>query len=217
MQKPNFLLESDVRDQLATDPLLDDSRVEVSVNNGAVTLRGTVPTYFDSVHAVEDAGRVSGVRSVDNELLVGLMGEAIADADIAAACTRALDGDRFVPKGAVTVGVDNGWVTLSGHVRHHYERMAAEHALRRVDGIRGVSDKVEINGDPIPTDVVDRINKALTRSSQIAGSSISVSSSGHTIFLDGTTTTWTARVEAEDAAWDAPGVENVVDRTTVVA
>jgi osmotically-inducible protein OsmY len=216
MQKPNFLLESDVRDQLTTDPLVDDSRIEVAVKDGAVTLKGTVPTYFDSGRATEDAGRVSGVRSVDNELLVGLVGEAIADADIATGCVAALNTDRFVPKGAVTVDVENGWVTLSGHVRHHFERMAAEHAVRRVDGIRGVTDKVEINGDPMPNDVVDRINKALTRSSLIDGSTIAVSNTGHTIFLDGTTTTWTARNEAEEAAWDAPGVEEVVDRVAVV-
>ena len=216
MQKPDFLLESDVRDQLSTDPLIDDTRIQVSAKDGTVTLRGTVPALYDSVRATEDVGRVSGVRSVQNELLVGLVGEAIADADIASACVGALDADRFVPKGAVTVEVDNGWVTLNGHVQHHYQRMAAEHAVRGVKGIRGTTDKVQINGDPMPTDVVDRINKALTRSALIDGANIEVSNSGHTIFLDGTTTTWTARVEAEDVAWDAPGVQEVVDRITVM-
>jgi osmotically-inducible protein OsmY len=216
MQKPNLLLESDVRTELDTDLLLDDTRVEVSAKDGTVTLTGAVPTYYDFVRATEDTQRVGGVRAVDNQLVVGLVGEAIADADVAAACLTAMDADRFVPKGAVTVDVVNGWVTLTGHVRHHYQRQAAEHAVWKVDGVRGITDKVEITGDPMPGDVVERINKSLERNAIVDDSLITVSNEGHTIYLDGTTTSWAARSEAEDAAWAAPGVSDVVDRITIV-
>ena len=216
MHKPNHILELDVKDELAWDLRIDDSRIVVKAKDGCVTLSGTVPTYWESTLATDDVWTVGGVTAVDNELLVGLVGEAIADADIAAACMRALDGDHFVPKGAVNPVVTDGWVTLTGEVRHHYQRQAAEHAVRRVDGVLGVTDKLTLTSEPIPSDVVDRINKAFQRSAIIDDSLIEVTSTGHTIYLDGTAGSWIARQSAEDAAWAAPGVDDVIDRLVIV-
>jgi osmotically-inducible protein OsmY len=215
MQKPNLLLESDVRAELDWDPLLDASRIEVSAKEGEVTLTGAVPTFYDTVLATDDTWSIGGVRAVDNQLLVGSLGEAIADADVAAGCLAAIGGDKLVPKGAVAVDVTNGWVTLTGQVRHHYQRQAAEHAARKADGVRGITNKIEISSEPVPGDVVDRINKALQRNAIIDDSMIEVSNVGHTIYLDGTSTSWAARSEAEDAAWAAPGVADVVDRIVI--
>src|SRR5271165_5091442 len=114
MHKPNNLLEADVIDELDWDPYLTDSRIVVKADDGQITLSGVVPTYYDTILASDDAWAVGGVRTVNNELLVGLVGETIADAEIAAACMTALDADRFVPHGAVSVDVLGGWVTLSG-------------------------------------------------------------------------------------------------------
>jgi osmotically-inducible protein OsmY len=44
---------------------------------------------------------------------------------------------------------------------------------------------------------------------------IEVTNVGPTIYLDGASSSWAARREAEDTAWDAPGVVDVVDRLTV--
>jgi len=216
MHKPNNLLELDVRDELEWDPVLDDSRVVVKADDGRVILTGTVPTYYDYTRAADDAWRVGGVRDVDNELLVGLIGGAVTDADIMVACKEALDADRFVPSGSVTATAADGWVTLDGQVRRHFQRQAAEHAVRKVDGVLGVTDNVEISSDPIPSDVADRINKALRRNAIIDDSLIDVSNTGHTIYLDGTIGSYAARWDAEEAAWAAPGVTEVVDRLVIV-
>jgi len=216
MHKPNNLLEADVREELDWDGLLDDTRIVVNAKDGVVTLSGTVNSYYDSVLASDDTLSVGGVIAVDNELLVGLLGKAIADADIAESSSDALDRDRFVPKGAVRVTVTDGWVTLSGEVRHHFQRQAAEHAVERVDGVLGITNTIAITSDPIPSDVVARINKALRRNAIVDDSMIEVSNSGHTIYLDGTTSSWTAKRAAEDVSWDAPGVTDVVNRIVVV-
>ena len=215
MHKPNNLLEGDVREELDWDSLLDDSRIVVTAKDGVVTLSGAVNSYYDSVLASEDALSVGGVSAVDNELLVGLLGKAIADVDIADSCSDALDRDQFVPKGAVNVTVTDGWVVLNGDVRHHFQRQAAEFAVRRVDGVLGITNRVGITSDPIPSDVVARINKALRRNAIIDDSLIEVSNSGHTIYLDGTTSSWNAKRKAEDVSWGAPGVTDVVNRIVV--
>jgi osmotically-inducible protein OsmY len=215
MHKPNNLLERDVKEQLDWDPIIDDTRITVKADDGRVILNGAVASYAEVELAAEDTWDVGGVKAVDNELLVGLTGAAIADADIAADCAAALDADKFVPHGAVGVEVIDGWVTLRGEVRRHYQRRAAKHAVGRVPGVLGVTDEITLSEEPIPTDVAARINKAFDRNAIIDGSLIEVSNVGHTVYLDGTTTTRRAMNEAVDTAWDAPGVTDVVNRLII--
>jgi osmotically-inducible protein OsmY len=216
MYKPNNLLESDVQAELDWDPLFDDSRVVVKAHDGSVTLTGAVDTYHDTLLATDDAWSVGGVTSVDNELLVGLVGDAIADADITAKCVDALDRDRFVPTGAVSVTVVQGWVTLGGQVRRHFQRQAAHLAVSRVDGVLGVTSNITLVKDAMPGDVADRINKAFQRHAIIDESTIQVSATGNTVYLDGTVGSWYAMNEALDTAWRAPGVIEVVNRLVIV-
>jgi osmotically-inducible protein OsmY len=215
MQKPNNLLEMDVKDELDWDPRLDDSGIIVKADDGQVTLNGSVYTYYESGLAEEDAWSIGGVTLVENQLMVGLAGEAIADADIAADCVAALARDRFIPD-SVNVVVTHGWVTLTGEVRHHIQRQAAEHHVRRVDGVLGVTDNIVLTSDPIPSDVVDRITRALRRNALIDDSLIQVTSVDHTIYLDGTVGSWAAMDKAVDTAWEAPGVGDVVNRLVIV-
>jgi len=217
MHKPNNLLESDVAEELSWDPQLDDTRISVSANDGQVTLTGSVPSFYEVGQASDDVMVVGGVKGLDNQLLVGLVGDAVTDAEIAVAASNALDADRFVPNGAVNVDVLEGYVTLTGEVRHQFQRKAAEFAVRRVDGVLGMDDKITLTSEPIPSDVADRIQKTFKRRAIIDDSQIEVSNVTNTIYLDGTVDTWTAREAADDAAWDAPGVDNVVDRLVVMA
>ncbi len=217
MHKPNHLLEFDVKDTLDWDPALDDVRIVVKADDGAVTLTGSVATYYEKVRATEDTWTVGGVKQVDNELLVGLAGEAINDVTVAAGCNDALAHDRFVPAGAVSATVDRGNVRLTGHVRRHLQRQAAEFAVSRVDGVLGIDNLIAISSEPIPGDVAERIKKAFRRNAVVGDSAIAVANDGHTVYLDGTAMSYAAMREAVDTAWAAPGVERVENRLTIVS
>jgi osmotically-inducible protein OsmY len=211
MNKPNKLLEIDVRDTLDWDPALDDRRISVNADNGHVTLTGSVPTYYDKVRATDDAWTVGGVKSLDNELLVGLAGELLNDAQVADACRDALDRDRVVPTGSVTPTVTGGKVQLRGHVRNPLQRKAAEHAVSRVDGVVSIENLIAISPEPIPTDVADRISKAFERNAVVDRSRIRISNDGHTVYLTGSVSSYAAMREAGDIAASAPGVDRVVN------
>ena len=219
MQKPhppNSLLESDVRESFDWDRLLDDERIVVKADKGRIVLSGVVRTFDQIERAVGDAWAVCGVKAVDNELLVGPSGAAVADRDLAAACAAALDQDKIVPKGSLWVEVKDGLVTLFGQVRNHIQRKAAEHAVGRLEGVLGVTDLITLTHEPLPGDVTARIHKAFERNALIDDSLIKVSNQGDTIYLDGTTSSYTSMVTAVDIAWNAPGVDQVVNRLTIV-
>jgi osmotically-inducible protein OsmY len=149
--------------------------------------------------------------------LFGPAGEGLADADLAARCVNALNADRFVPKDAVSVNVVDSWVTLGGHVQRHFQRQAARFAVQRVNGVRGITDNIVISSEPMPSDVAARIDAALKRKAVLDDSVIEVTNDGGTVYLDGTTDSYAAMQTAEDTAWAAPGVTDVVDRLVVVA
>ncbi len=211
MHKPNHLLEFDVKDTLDWDSTIDDRRIEVKADDGRVTLTGSAPSYYEKVRATEDAWSVGGVKALDNEILVGLTGEAINDAQLEQACRDALDHERGVPKGSVTPTVIGGNVRLAGHVRNPFQRDAAEFAVSRLDGVLAIENLIAISAEPIPSDVADRVNKAFKRNAIIDDSKIKVTNDGHTIYLTGDVGSYAAMRAALDTAWQAPGVDNVVN------
>lgn len=67
-------IEDDVNETLTQDPWLDATDIEVTVENGVVTLSGTVDSVGARRRAAEDARHVIGVRDVRNVLGVRVEG-----------------------------------------------------------------------------------------------------------------------------------------------
>lgn len=58
-----------------------------------------------------------------------------------------LDELEFVPHidaAAIGVSIEDGVVVLSGHVRTYAEKIAAEHAVKSVKGVRAVAEELEV-------------------------------------------------------------------------
>ena len=98
MTKSDEHTKRDIEDELRWDPKVATAQVEVRVDNGAVSLLGTVETYAQ-MWAVEDATkRVSGVRAIAQELTVRVLSEHVRnDSQIAVEVQRALTWDARVP------------------------------------------------------------------------------------------------------------------------
>jgi osmotically-inducible protein OsmY len=60
-----------VRMKLTTDPDVKGGADEVTVQNGVVTIKGKVDTERGKSKATKLAKKVKGVKSVDNQLMVG--------------------------------------------------------------------------------------------------------------------------------------------------
>ena len=64
--------------------------------------------------------------------------------DVKTEVLNALYGDLAVPPHRVKVEVKNGWVTMSGMVDRPYQRACAESDARRVPGVVGVNNQIEL-------------------------------------------------------------------------
>ena len=63
-------VRTDVEEALFYDTWVDAQRIDVEVEDGVVTLRGTLPSHEEVRYATDDAWEVAGVRGVRSELKV---------------------------------------------------------------------------------------------------------------------------------------------------
>jgi osmotically-inducible protein OsmY len=214
--KTDMEVRRDVEAELAFEPSIDAAKIGVAVTDGVVTLSGEVKSYAEKYTAERVAERVAGVRGVVNEIKVDLPHER-TDTEIAAEATAALRANTFVPDDRVKVKVVNGWVTLKGAVAYEYERRAAEHAVRFLPGVRGVSNLITVEPPVEPRNIKQEIKKTFERQAMIDARNVIVEVQGDEVILTGTVHSWIERQEAEKAAWRAPGVRSVKNYITVSA
>ncbi|MFO1185612.1 MAG: BON domain-containing protein [Bauldia sp.] len=62
-----------------------------------------------------------------------------------------LDWDPSLDAAAIGVAVRGSIVTLTGHVRTLAEKLAAEQAVKRVHGVRGIAEEIEVTGGGVGT------------------------------------------------------------------
>ena len=211
-------LRRDVLDELDFDPCLDAADIGVAVSGGVVTLTGHVGSYAEKVEAENAVRRVKGVRAIAQEIQVRFPeAKKIEDDQIAARALAIIDWSVHLPKDAIQVKVCNGWITLTGVVPWQYQAIGAEAAVRKLSGIVGVSNVIEIQPEVRPTLVKDKITEAFKRSAMFEADGIKVSVEGDKVTLEGAVTAWTERDAAERAAWSVPGVRAVEDRIVALS
>jgi osmotically-inducible protein OsmY len=209
-------IERDVKEELAWDPDLDASDIAVSVHGGVVTLAGFVRSFTDKYEAEAAVKRVNGVVAVANDLEIRLPSiDERPDPEIARDAAAALKSQLPISYENIKAIVKNGWVTLEGEVEWQYQRVTAENAVRRIKGIKGVSNHIALKPRAEPADIKRKIQDAFRRNAEVDANRITVETSGGEVILKGTVRSWVEREEAERVAWSAPGVKRVEDRIVV--
>jgi osmotically-inducible protein OsmY len=201
-------IQADVLAELRWDSSVPGTEIGVAVKDGVVTLTGTVDTFLKKWRAEEDAHKVNGVIAVANDITVRVIGER-TDTDIAAAAVHALKWNTSVPAEKIQVTVEDGWVTLKGEVVWQYEKQEVERVVRRLWGVKGVSNLIIVKPLASPADLKKKIEDALVRSAEVDAKNITVEVQGSKAILKGKVRSWAEKQEAERTAWLAPGITSV--------
>ena len=213
-------LHHDVMEALAYNPHVhaDEIVVETLDDSGDIALRGTVGSIVQQAEAVRTAERVPGVRRVDDELEVQIMGiDGRADADTEAAVLDALAVDEQVHARDVDVDVKDGAVTLNGLVEVASQRERAERIALGVPGVASVDNHLRVWLTVSADDVAERVTDALGRDAILGLETITVRVTGNDVALSGSVRSPEQHDAAIAAAEGAPGVARVHDEITVEA
>lgn len=216
MIKSDSQLQRDVIEELRWDPSIGRAEIGVSCKDGVVTLSGEVDSYSRKLAAARVAERVAGVKAVAEDMTVKLPASSRrSDTDIAHAIVAGLRWDVDVPEEGVKARVEDGWVWLEGEVEWQYQRSAAERDVRYLTGVRGVTNLVTIRRRASAPDVKQRIESAIRRHAEDDANRIVVETTDGRVELRGTVRSFAEKIDAQTAAWAAPGVTSVEDHLMV--
>jgi osmotically-inducible protein OsmY len=140
-----------IKDTMRYDPRVYSFNPDVSVNDGIVTLTGTVDDLKAKRAASQDAKNTMGVSHVKNYLKVrpeGQFTDHAIENDVEAALTM----DPTINRREVTVMVDDGTAELYGEVNSYFERAHAEDVAARTLGVRDVDNHLSVGYDMISYD-----------------------------------------------------------------
>ncbi|MGI9254562.1 MAG: BON domain-containing protein [Thermomicrobiales bacterium] len=209
LNRSDNVIQKDVLAEFLWDPAVDAPDVGVEVDDGVVTLTGTVDTFAVKLAAEEAAQRVAGVRAVANDLTVRKP-LTFNDTDIAREVANALEANIAIPANAIDVTVQNGRVTLKGTVERDFQRAVAANTVRYLRGVRDLVNLVAVTQPSASAAEVSLgIKRALARSASLDADRIHVATSDGHVHLTGTVHSWTEKREAGLAAWRATGVREV--------
>jgi osmotically-inducible protein OsmY len=214
--KTDFNIRTDVENELRWNPSVDEKDILVKVDNGIVTLQGSVPHFSHRWSAEQIVKRVAGVRAIANDIEVKIPkpGER-SDSDIASAAANALKWHFALESSNVTVVVSHGMINLSGQVSYGYQKTVAEGAVRYLMGVKGVLNDILVRPQVKATDVKEKIQSAFQRQASLDTKDIKINVDDTAVILQGTVHSWREKDDASLAAWAAPGVTKVENKLQV--
>ena len=186
-------LDSRIEQRIHKDPSLKKHNIDISVDNGVVTLTGTVATEAESARAKQLA-TVPGVTRVDNRIIVDM-----------AAATK---GTAGTIKDKTKEGAEK---TKEG---------AEKVAEKTKEGASKVADKTKEGlsktGEVI-TDgwITTRVHSKFVGEDLLKDSDINVDTNDHVVTLKGTVMSAAGRARAVQQAKEVEGVHKVVDLLTI--
>jgi hyperosmotically inducible protein len=126
--------------------------VSASVEDGIVTLSGTVDLFIDKEGAEKRVRKVKSVDGVRNHIQVA--GKQLSDAELRETLANKLRYDRVgygIVFNNLTVSVENGAVTIGGKVRDYPDRSSAIAIVETTPGVKDVTDEIDV----APVSMVD--------------------------------------------------------------
>jgi osmotically-inducible protein OsmY len=134
---------SSIEQLILWDSDFDESKIDVEVASGLVTLEGVVDAFWKSIVLKAMAQAITGVWEVSDKLVVVPTGDVV-DEEIAKDVDAALERNAMVDRDDVSVKVVDGVVVLSGEVPNASAENAAFNSALYTFGIRSVQNELKV-------------------------------------------------------------------------
>ncbi len=225
--RPDHEIESEIERRLETDVKVDEMLMDVEVDEGVVSLSGTVGSAAEKTRAETDAW-VAGVDDVKvddldvkwwarDDMRRKRNGSILTDAEIHDAVKDAFLYDPRVASFQPEIDVDNGMVTLTGDVTSLSAKRAAGDTARNTTGVWRVRNLLSVRPEVTPADAVlaENVRDALRRDPYVDRFEITVMVINGKVYLYGDVDSGFEKSWAETVAGRVDGVYDVQNSLVV--
>ena len=192
-------IDDQVESRIKNDSSLKKHTIVVTVDDGVVTLTGTVPTEAESAKAARIAN-VAGVTRVNNNLIV----------------TKEVKDDVKGTTGTAVEKTKDGAEKVGEKTKDGAEKVG-EKTKDGAEKVGKETKEVLSKTGEVITDswIVSRVHSKFVGEDLLKDSSIDVDSKDHVVTLKGTVISAAAKARAVAEAKEVEGVKSVVDHLTV--
>ncbi len=214
-------IQAEIESLLKWDALVDHALIDVAVDNGKVTLTGTVGSAAEKRRAEQDTW-VTGVEAVSTEGLVvaswargqrfrASKYESKPDSAVIEAVEAALSIDPRVSAFDIDVEANDGLVTLSGEVDNLKAQRAASIDARNTIGVWSVRNRLKVRPGDAPSDarILENVYKAFKRDPYLNHKDIEIVVLNGRVGLSGEVNTYFQKAHADEEASAINGVVEV--------
>jgi hyperosmotically inducible protein len=201
-----------VIEELFWDDRIDASKIMVKVENGTVTLTGSVPSYMARDRTERGVLRVRGVTNVENNLTVMYTGFP-TDQEIRFSIQNLITANPELRKEDIRISAAGGIVTLEGSVTSYWKKAQARRVSCGASGVMDVINKLTV----VPTEkvsdraIAEDVIAAIERNTYADIKHINVEVKNGVVTLTGSVPSLAAFDSATDAAEFTRGVINVIN------
>ena len=187
-----------IKDAIRRDERVYLQPIDVSVDDGIVTLTGTVCSHRRKEVAYEIASSFEGCRDVVNKLMVDPE-TTLPDKEVVKKVVSSLNANADIIEGTINVAVTEGVASLSGTIKSECERLVAEDVARSVRGVRDVENMLIVDSiaEVYSDELAKGIKTALDHARGLKGAKIDVKVSGISVVLLGTVSLLSQKETAE--------------------
>ena len=208
-------ITSAVEDGLMFEKGMIPYEVDVSTNQGIVTLSGSVGNILAKERLIKIAESIRGVRGTIDRITVTQVSRP--DADIRQDILSALHQDPATESYQVSASVKEAMATLTGGVGSYYEKQLAARIAKGVSGIKDLRNEIAVNYAAKRTDseIEADVKSRLQWDIWINGDLIVPSVKDGNVMLNGISGSSIGKSRAAEDAW-VNGVISVDNRGIMV-
>jgi len=130
-----------------------------------------------------------------------------------------LEFEPSIDAAHIGVAVDDGVVTLSGHVSSYFEKLAAEQAVRKIKGVRAIAQEIEVRYPSDKKTADDEIAKralsVIEWHAMIPQGAVKVTVQKGLVILAGEVNWQYQKKTAEDAVRKLSGITGVINNISL--
>ncbi|HLV32564.1 MAG TPA: BON domain-containing protein [Chitinispirillaceae bacterium] len=204
-----------ILEHLKWDNRIDETKIQVRIDDETVYLDGTAPTWMSKQAAQNDAMEIAGVKKVINNIKILYPDNlnTVDDTELRESLRNVFSWDQGLSTDNIVITVENGTAVLEGAVDAYWKKTRAEELAFDIGGIVTVNNLLTV----VPTkDILDEmiaqdIVNALNRNFSINAETIDVKAANGRVVLSGIVLDWNTYKKVFEIAKNTTGVKEVVN------